>query len=81
MTFGTRDMNELGKQESAVEGRSPDDLARFWEWFVEFDARLWDAQSERDAAAGRLESGGRAVRRLPGGRDARPLRNLAARRF
>lgn len=49
-------MSELERLEKAVEGLSPGDLARFREWFAEFDARLWDAQIERDAKAGRLDS-------------------------
>ncbi len=35
------------------------DLAELWDglraWFVEFDARVWDAQIEADAKAGKLD--------------------------
>ncbi len=34
---------------------SPEDLARFREWFEEFDAALWDQEFERDVRAGRLD--------------------------
>lgn len=39
----------------AVSQLSTTDLARFREWFEEFDARLWDAQFETDAVSGRLD--------------------------
>jgi hypothetical protein len=42
--------------ESAVAGLSPDELARFRAWFVEFDADAWDCQIEEDANAGRLDA-------------------------
>jgi len=42
--------------ENAVAGLSPDELARFRAWFVEFDADAWDRQIEDDANAGRLDA-------------------------
>jgi hypothetical protein len=41
--------------ERAVQQLSPDDLAEFRHWFAEFDQAVWDAELERDAAAGRLD--------------------------
>ncbi|HWX39598.1 MAG TPA: hypothetical protein VN345_00485 [Blastocatellia bacterium] len=41
--------------EDAVRQLSPEDLAAFREWFVEFDAALWDRQLEQDVAAGKLD--------------------------
>lgn len=41
--------------EKAIEGLSPEELARFRAWFEEFDARLFDEQIERDAKAGKLD--------------------------
>lgn len=42
--------------ERAVEQLSPEELANFRRWFVEFDAAAWDAQIEADAAAGKLDA-------------------------
>jgi hypothetical protein len=48
-------MTRIEDIEKAVEQLSPDDLAKFREWFEEFEARLFDAKIERDANAGRLD--------------------------
>jgi hypothetical protein len=32
------------------------DLARFRNWFAEYDAALWDREFEEDVAAGRLDA-------------------------
>lgn len=48
-------MTKLEKIEKDVEGLDADELARFREWFAEFDAANWDAQIEADALAGRLD--------------------------
>ncbi len=32
------------------------DLAKFRDWFVEFDASRWDAQLEADAASGKFDT-------------------------
>jgi hypothetical protein len=42
--------------ECAVAGLAPDELAKFRDWFVEFDADAWDRQIEEDAKAGRLDA-------------------------
>lgn len=49
-------MTTLESAERAVERMSSDELARFRQWFAEFDNDLWDAQIEADAAAGKLDS-------------------------
>jgi len=41
--------------EQAVSRLSLQDLARFREWFEEFDAKLWDKQFEQDAKSGKLD--------------------------
>lgn len=41
--------------EKAITELSPHELARFREWFEEFDARAWDEQFERDAKSGKLD--------------------------
>ncbi|MDP2778339.1 MAG: hypothetical protein Q8O48_11925 [Anaerolineales bacterium] len=34
---------------------SPNELARFRQWFDEFDASVWDEHFERGAKSGRLD--------------------------
>jgi hypothetical protein len=41
--------------ERAVEQLGREDLAAFREWFSSFEAAEWDAQIERDIAAGKLD--------------------------
>ena len=46
----------LKQLEESVADLPPDELARFREWFLEFDAKLWDTKIEADAAAGHLNT-------------------------
>jgi hypothetical protein len=48
-------MSKVQSIEQAVEQFSVQELAEFRDWFLEFDARAWDAQLERDVAAGKLD--------------------------
>ena len=48
-------MTELEKLEQRIQGLSPEELKKFRAWFTEFDARVWDAQIEADARAGKLD--------------------------
>jgi hypothetical protein len=48
-------MTKIEDIEKAVEQLSAEELAKFREWFEEFDARLFDAKIERDAKAGKLD--------------------------
>ncbi len=48
-------MSRLEDIEQAVEQLSPEELARFRDWFLELQERLWDAQIERDVRSGKLE--------------------------
>jgi hypothetical protein len=48
-------MTKIEDIEKAVEQLSPDDLAKFREWFEEFEARAFDGKIERDAKAGKLD--------------------------
>ena len=41
--------------ENAIANLSPEDYARFLEWFRERDQQVWDEQMDRDAAAGKLD--------------------------
>jgi len=43
------------KLELLIKSLSPEELAKFREWFAEFDAQVWDRQIESDAAAGKLD--------------------------
>jgi len=49
-------MSTLQDIEKAVQELSPDQLATFRAWFVEYDHALWDQQLERDIASGRFDS-------------------------
>jgi hypothetical protein len=48
-------MTKLEKIEKDVQDLDAVELARFREWFAEFDAANWDAQIEADALAGKLD--------------------------
>ncbi len=42
--------------EKAVEQLSQAELAKFRRWYAEFEANVWDAKIETDAAAGKLDA-------------------------
>ncbi|MCF8131425.1 MAG: hypothetical protein K9N10_23195 [Deltaproteobacteria bacterium] len=48
-------MQAVKKLESAVSRLSAHELARFREWFDEFDAKAWDKQFEEDVKSGKLD--------------------------
>ncbi len=48
-------MSRIEEIENAVAELPKEELARFREWFTEFEARTWDRELEEDAAAGRLD--------------------------
>ena len=48
-------MNTIYEIEQAVSHMSLEDLARFRQWFEEFDATVWDEQFEQDAKSGKLD--------------------------
>ena len=48
-------MSELEQLERTVEGLAPEDLAKFRDWFFEFDWNLWDSQIETDLKSGKLD--------------------------
>ena len=45
----------LKELEKTVADLRPEQLSRFREWFLAFDAKNWDRQFESDVAAGRLD--------------------------
>ena len=49
-------MGSVTEIEDAVRRLGNEELAKFREWFAEFDAAQWDRQIDRDAAAGRLDA-------------------------
>ena len=48
-------MSTLQEIEQALSSLSEQDLARFREWYAEFDAKIWDEQFERAAKSGKLD--------------------------
>ena len=49
-------MSEIEQLEKQIQHLSPEDFAKFRDWFLEFDARAWDRQIERDVPAGKLDA-------------------------
>ena len=47
-------MQAVQELQSAVSQLSAGELARFREWFDEFDAKAWDKQFEEDVKSGKL---------------------------
>ena len=48
-------MERVEKVEREVQDFSSEELARFRQWFAEFDAEAWDQQMEADVGAGKLD--------------------------
>jgi len=48
-------MSEVEQLAQRIENLSPQGLAKFRAWFEEFDGRVWDAQIEADAKAGKVD--------------------------
>ena len=48
-------MGKVEKIEDEVQALSPEELAQFRAWFLEYDWAAWDQQLERDVQAGRLD--------------------------
>ena len=49
-------MGKVENIEQQIQALSPEELARFRAWFLEFDWAAWDRQIERDVRAGRLDA-------------------------
>jgi hypothetical protein len=47
-------MSDLQQLELEVEQLSREDFAKFREWFVELDWKLWDSKIENDLKEGKL---------------------------
>ena len=48
-------MSGLEQLEQEVENLSREDLAKFREWFVEFDWKVWDTKIDADLKSGKLD--------------------------
>ena len=48
-------MGKIEKLEQEIQALSPEELAQFRAWFLEFEWAIWDRQIERDAMGGRLD--------------------------
>jgi len=48
-------MGAVEKLELLIKRLSPEELAKFREWFADFDAQIWDRQIQSDTAAGKLD--------------------------
>lgn len=48
-------MGDVEKIEQEVRALSPEELAQFRAWFLEYDWADWDRQLERDVRAGKLD--------------------------
>ena len=49
-------MTKIEKLVRDIRSLSGKELARFREWFAEFDAAAWDKQLEEDVEAGKLDA-------------------------
>ncbi len=49
-------MAKVEKIEREVQELSPEELAKFRQWFAVFDAEAWDRQFEADVKAGKLDA-------------------------
>ena len=48
-------MGKIENLEEQILALSPEEFARFREWFAQFDAEVWDGQLEADVKAGKLD--------------------------
>jgi hypothetical protein len=66
-------MTNIEAIEQQISRLSPEELAQFREWYVDFDALVWDREIEADAGAGKLDAlGDKAIRALASGRCSEP---------
>lgn len=49
-------MGKIEQIEREIQVLTPEELATFRKWFLEFDAVVWDRQIEEDARAGKLDT-------------------------
>ena len=56
-------MGKIENIERQIEALSPEELAQFRAWFLEFDWAAWDRQLEADIQAGKLDRIAQEARR------------------
>jgi hypothetical protein len=56
-------MGKIENIERQIEALSPEELAQFRAWFLEFDWAAWDRQLEADIQAGKLDRLAQEARR------------------
>ncbi len=62
----------LQQLEKSISELPPEQLSKFREWFLAFDANKWDQQLEGDVAAGRLDQlADEAIREHQAGKSTR----------
>ncbi len=49
-------MSMLVKLEDEVKNLSGKELAEFRDWFLDYEAKIWDKQIEKDSKSGKLDS-------------------------
>lgn len=49
-------MSKIEQIEKEIQALTPEELAAFRKWFLEFDAAIWDRQIEEDVRAGKLDT-------------------------
>ena len=65
-------MSNVEHIEDRIKELSPEELAAFREWFIEFDAEAWDRQFEEDVKTGKLDRlAERALRDHAAGRSTK----------
>ena len=63
-------MRKIEVLEREIENLSPNELTEFRQWFVEFDAQVWDRKFEADVTAGKLDAlADKALREHEGGQS------------
>ena len=66
-------MGRIEDVEQQVEALSPEELAQFRTWFLEYDWAVWDRQLERDVRAGKLDELAERALRDHGSGQTTPL--------
>jgi len=49
-------MTKVQEIEQQISHLTPEELAAFRKWFVDFDAEIWDRQLESDVQEGKLDA-------------------------
>ena len=66
-------MGKIENIERQIEALSPEELAQFRAWFLEFDWAAWDSQLEADIQAGKLDRLVQKARRDNAAGETTPL--------